>query len=377
MKHARIFISLFAVLTAILLSLSMRSAKAQDETNKISSEVKNIKTDTAKFENDCSEITFSGFLEGRNQAEVGAKVQGEIIDIAKKEGDEVRAGETIISIDPKTASVGVQNAQDSLNTLEKTKKETRKYFSRLVDEAETAKKNADDSENNSTLDAAKKSLKSARAAKDLQTTLVGSQIAAAQGALSSAGAQLENFTIKAPFSGTLVRLNVKAGDFAAPGAPLFVVADRSELELKSSLENAEAEKLKIGQEVTLRGQNDSGKGVITALSPAGDPTSLKTLVSVAVREGNMQLGDFIKAFALTSESKTYLTIDKNALVKRYDDFFVFLVEADNHVREQKVELGKDCQDRQIISVGLGENDQVATDGRFDLKNNDTVKIYGN
>jgi len=149
------------------------------------------------------------------------------------------------------------------------------------------------------------------------------------------------------------------------------------LEIDSSLLASDAKNVVVGQTVELSSGEKKGTGKILALANAGDAVSFKTLVRVAVDDGqSFQLGDFIQVSAAPINVAPILTIAKAAISYRYDDAFAFSVDAADVAHEQKIILGQDCQDRVEILSGLGENAQVVTEGKSHVQNNELVQVYG-
>lgn len=64
--------------------------------------------------------------------------------------------------------------------------------------------------------------------------LAEARLAAAQASLEAAQAALDDAELRAPFSGTVVRLDIKAGEVAVPGLPAVVLADFSSWKVETT-----------------------------------------------------------------------------------------------------------------------------------------------
>ncbi len=377
MKNRKnIYLALLVTGTSLVFfALKLSSAKSASlQSPALETEVKTASTEKTA---DCQIANFSGFVEGKDQVDLAAKVSGEIVTALKKEGDLIKTGETIFIIDRKNATVDVQNAQNNLAATQESRKKAGDYYDSLIKEASTAKNIAKDNGDDDAYAKAKKALASAETAKKLQLSLLDAQITDDSGALSQAGTTLADYTITAPYTGTILRLNAKLGSFVTPGTPLLTLANDTQLEIMSSLSKKEAANFSLGQTVFLKTGEKKGTGKIFAISPSGDSTSFKTLIRIAIdKDQPFQLGDFVQITAPPKNPSLTLTIPKNAVVYRYDDTFAFVVSDDNQALEQKITLGVDCGEQVEILSGLQENDRVVTDGKNNLKNNDLVKIYG-
>ncbi|MFZ1794953.1 MAG: HlyD family efflux transporter periplasmic adaptor subunit, partial [Anaerolineae bacterium] len=77
-------------------------------------------------------------------------------------------------------------------------------------------------------------------------------VALAQAQLQSAQAALELLTIRSPITGTVAKINVSAGEWAAPGQPVIVVSDLERLRVETKdLSERDVAKVAIGQKVTV------------------------------------------------------------------------------------------------------------------------------
>jgi len=123
----------------------------------------------------------------------------------------------------------------------------------------------------------------------LPTQLEG-QLNVARTELRVALAELEKLTIRAPIAGTVLKVDVKAGEVAAPSLPqpLLLLGDLSQLRVRAELDEHNTGKIKIGEAVIVRadafpGQTFAGK--VAAIAPLVQPARL-------VSPGSRNLTDF-------------------------------------------------------------------------------------
>jgi len=88
---------------------------------------------------------------------------------------------------------------------------------------------------------------------------------------------LERCIVTAPAAGTILETYVERGELAAPGKPLFKMANLDVLTLKVYVSGAQLPKVKIGEEVTVfidesKTENQELKGRITWISPEAEFT---------------------------------------------------------------------------------------------------------
>jgi HlyD family secretion protein len=87
-------------------------------------------------------------------------------------------------------------------------------------------------------------------------TRLEAALAAARAELSLAEAALERTRIRAPGDGTVLQLNAKVGEVAAPSLenPLAVLGDVTALRVRAEVEERDVAKVRAGQKVVVRGE---------------------------------------------------------------------------------------------------------------------------
>ena len=95
--------------------------------------------------------------------------------------------------------------------------------------------------------------------------------------------QLKKCHITSPLTGTVLAKYAEAGELAAPGTPLFKVADMEQVYLRAYITSEQLSEVKLGQKVTV--YSDYGKevrkeypGVVTWISDSSEFTP-KTILT--------------------------------------------------------------------------------------------------
>lgn len=100
--------------------------------------------------------------------------------------------------------------------------------------------------------------------------LAEARIAAAQAQLQAAQAALADLEIRAPFAATVGALNVQAGEWVVPGAPMMVLLDLSRMRVKTSdLSERTVTSVSMNQSVRVRVKalGVEAAGRVTSISP--------------------------------------------------------------------------------------------------------------
>lgn len=377
MANKKVFLVAISVMAILIVAISLRALKKPASADNPPSENPSVKTASVQESSIGKLISVSGFVRGEDRADLAPAASGRITSILKHEGDSVRKGEVIATIDAHEVNAQVQAANANIDALNKTLKDARKYYSQLIDQTKAAKDDAKDSD--MPTDAAKEAIDSAKKGRDLQVQSIQDQITAAQGALGVAQAGRSNFSLIAPFSGTVLAVNGRVGDFANFSAPLVKLATPGSLELETYVSATDGRDISVGSTVSI--MNSAGApfaGTVTAVAPGSDTASLKTLVRIHIDDetGTLMIGDFVNGSIAVPSDRPQLEIPRQAVLFRGGDPIVFVIESNNTVHEQPVRLGTERDGSVTVLEGLAQGERIVSEGQQYLVNGLTVSPYG-
>jgi len=182
-------------------------------------------------------------------------------------------------------------------------------------------------------------------------------------ALNNANKNLSYCYIYAPFSGVVSVVNVKVGDSVSSGTSLVKIVTNDVI-AKVSLNEVDANKVKIGQKVTTTFDAIDGltlTGAVASIDTVG--TVSQGVVSYAVQidfdtqDSRLKPGMSVSA-SIINETKLDVLSIPNSAVKSKNDANYVLVPSDATPVQKTVEIGiSDDTNTEIIS-GLSEGDQV-------------------
>ena len=137
--------------------------------------------------------------------------------------------------------------------------------------------------------------------------------------------QVDDYTITAPISGTIISKDVKVGDTVGTSASsvetMCVIYDMSYLEMTLNVDELEILSIKEGQEATITADaipNQTFRGVVTSVSKSGTTTGGTTTYPVTIRIDEM--GDLLPGMNATAEIVTesaedILSVPNEAIVR--------------------------------------------------------------
>lgn len=206
-----------------------------------------------------------------------------------------------------------------------------------------------------------------------QTT--GARLAAARARVQAEEVRLAQARIVAPDDGVISARAATVGSLTQPGQELFRLIRGGRLEWRAEVTGTELTKLAPGQRATLTTAGGARiEGTVRAVAPAVDPVTRNGIVYVdlppssAARAGTFARGEFELGRG------DALTLPQSAVVLRDGFAYVFLVNSDNRVVQNKVEVGRRLGDRIEIVAGLPPSARVVETGAGFLADGDTVRV---
>jgi RND family efflux transporter MFP subunit len=290
-------------------------------------------------------VPFEGTLSARQEADLGFKVPGRLARISAKVGDVIRAGQTLATLSTDEASAQLVAAQAQLAA------------------AQAQAGLAADAEKRTALvvqTGAQSEAAGVQAQKQKQLAEAQANAAAAQAQL--ARTSLSNHKLTAPFSGTVTRAPNAPGAVVAPGVPLFHLAELGTLKLMGTVGADDAALVKTGAAIEVLGDDGKsvvGRGKITAVVPALDPSTKRVPVEATVaNDGREPLlaGSLVRATVRGSKPVTVLSYPHTIL--RPGSQNEVLVVSEGKLSVRRVEHTVAADGSLLVRKGLRPDDAV-------------------
>jgi multidrug efflux pump subunit AcrA (membrane-fusion protein) len=375
---------------------------------------------------------YAASLDSRQSITLQPKVSGQILEIYVRPGQQVTAGQQILQIDNReqratvasrqsaaqsaeaeidSAQADVAAAQQTLQSLQARKataesnvrlnQQEYDRFVKLRSQGATSDQVVEQRRN--ALETAQAGLRQADADLSAQRSAItraGSTVERnrrafeqSQANISEAQAQSQDYSITAPFAGTVGDIPVKVGDTVSPTSQLLNITQNQQLEVQIQVPLERSNALRLGLPVRLL--DDQGKeiqtGRVSFVAPNVDPTT-QSVQTKAVFENvrNFRASQFVKARVVWSNRPGVL-VPTTAISRLGGRDFIFVASPlsasgcsepaapqgggkfeanpDMLVAAQKpVKLGKIIGNEQEILEGLTSNDRVVTSGILQLQN---------
>ncbi len=307
-------------------------------------------------------------IKSRRSATILPQVNGMLTQILVRSGDHVKAGQTLMEIDPRQQQATV----DSQRATERQKKALYDYNTvelerqhKLFDAGVTSRDTFDQEQQ--AYQNAKADYESAQELRKTQEQL------------------LAYYTVKAPFDGVVGDIPVHVGDFASPqnAIPMMTTVDENkDLEAYIYVPTERSSEVRMGLNVELT--DNSGKVLektkIDFISPEVDSTLQGILVKAPVHSGLeiLRNAQMVKARIIWS-TKPMAVVPVLAVTRQGGQTFVFVMQNQNghfSALQTAVVLGDTVGNQYSISSGLNAGDKVIVSGTQFLVNGMPVMPMG-
>ena len=341
---------LLAVLVSWLAGLSACSNEKQQATAPPEI-VRDVTLLTAQKTTVPDYIEATGTVRAAQSAQLSSQVMGAITRVNVHEGDRVRRGEVLLTIDAAqqrsaydSANAGLQASQDTIAGADADyalADATMKRYQMLYDKKSVSPQEFD----------------------EVKTKLAAAHAGRTQAEAGVSGASTAmGFTkIRAPFDGLIIAKLADAGAMAAPGVPLLTIEDPSHFRLEALLDESQIGAVRLGETIPIMLDslaNQSIAGKVVQIVPMADPASRTFTVKIDLPSNpQIRSGVFGRARFPRGERQSIL-VPQTALLHRGQLDAVYVVGKDDIAILRYVTLGKPSANQVEVLSGLENGERI-------------------
>ncbi|MCR6735021.1 MAG: efflux RND transporter periplasmic adaptor subunit [Afipia sp.] len=302
-------------------------------------------------------LTGLGTVQGFNTVTVRTRVDGQINQIAFKEGQLVKEGDLIAQIDPRPFQAALDQA--------KAKK--------TQDEASIANAQRDLQRSTKLGDFATKQTVDTQTSAVQQLT---AQIAADDAAIFNAQTQLDYASIRAPISGVTGIRQVDVGNIVnaatqtgivtiAQVEPISVIFTAPEEQLPAIAAALRAGETKVTA-LTADGRKVLSEGILSLMNNQVDTTSgtIRLKATFDNKDHALWPGLSVSTRLLVNTIKDATVMPDDAVQHGTDGLYVFVVADGNKADVRKVKVGPSTDSKTLVESGVSAGEQVVTRGQY-------------
>jgi RND family efflux transporter MFP subunit len=284
----------------------------------------------------------TGSVEPLHWAKVGPSLRARITEVLVEEGERVREGQPLARLDDREAAHRVEEAEARARFAEEELARIRALVARDI--------------------AARASLERAEA-----------EARAVRAAAEAARRRLDDYVVRAPSDGVVLRRDAEVGEVVDTPAALFWVGEPRPLRVTAEVDEEDIAEVREGQEALLRADAFPGRvlrATVVQITPKGDATRKAYRVRLALPDDTPLL--------------IGMTVEANIVLRRTDeavlvppaavrDGRVFVVRRET-VEQRAVEVGVQGPRAVEILRGLARGEAVVLDPPGSLADGQAVRL---
>lgn len=302
----------------------------------------------------------SGTLRAASTSYIASRIMGTVTSLLVKEGDAVRPGQVLLTIDDRdigekvrAAEAGYREAVKAVESASQNRELTDTTYQRykmMYDEKAISAQEMDQF-------AAQKKV----SALDYERAQEAVKRAAA--GLAEAKVYLDFTRITSPHEGTVTEKKVEVGSMAVPGMPLLTLENRAYFQAEVTVDESLAGKVKVGTPVAvfLESSGRPMSGRISQILPAVDPVSRTFTVKIAVQGAGLRSGLYARA-NIPRGKKEVLLVPGAAIVEKGQLNGVYTVDEEGVITYRLIRIGGNYAGGREILSGLNRNDRIIVQG---------------
>lgn len=294
-----------------------------------------------------SSISATGKVVTSREVGLSSLAPGAITAVHVREGDIVRRGQTLVTLDVREARSMVRKSEANLLVAEEELAQTQRVLERmrkLYDAGGESRQAVEDAESS------------------VRTT--GTKVQAVREELRISRIGQTNTQIQAPFSGLITTVTAQIGQWALPGNQLLTLADSDKREIDVKVDAGDGGSVQVGQETSVTSDAFPGQvwnERVLRLAPAVDKNETSNEFSVRLSYSAdappLRLGQQVDVKIQLTTKPNAVKIPISTLMNR-DGGTVIMVVRDSRVHFVPVRTGIEDMNNTEIVEGIQPGDQV-------------------
>lgn len=317
------------------------------------------------------EIGATGHVEALSTVEIRSQITGTLKTVHFKEGDDVKAGDPLFTIDPRPFAANLAKAEALLAKNKADLENACREQARYVPAAAKGLVSAEQADQSST-----------------RVTSLAASVQADQAAVDIAKLELEYCSIRAPFAGRTGEILTDLGNLIKANAdgpmvtinriqPIlvtFTVPGQYLRDILTYRASGDIEALAVERDAS----GEPLAGTLVFIDNTVDPTTgvIRLKASFANAERRLWPGQLIDVRLHLTEKPDCVVVPSQAIRVGQDGPYVYVVKEDRTVEYRPVTPGMLYKENTVIDAGLREGERVVTDGQMQLTDGASIEECG-
>ncbi|MFN4985279.1 MAG: efflux RND transporter periplasmic adaptor subunit [Ignavibacteria bacterium] len=292
-------------------------------------------------------IDVKGAIESKSTVMLSSQMPGRITGVFVSSGQTVRAGQLLVEIDNEAIKRGLDELRVQLDFAKTLYEKQKRVYEQ-------------------------------KAGSEIQYLTAKNQLDALERRMESLKEQLAMSRITAPRAGVCDNVTAKVGEMAAPGMPLMMLVNLSDVRVVVDVSEAFVSTVSRGDKATITfGEtSDTVRTVIKAVSGVVNPMNRTFRLELPLTK----LPSAVRPNSTCRVAINDVTIDKSITVplscvqRDADGSYVYVVDESNVVKRRTVVTGMTSGGSVQIVNGLQVNERVVVKGMTTIADGQTVKV---
>lgn len=295
-------------------------------------------------------LVLPGTVKPYEDIDLAAKSSGTVTWVGPKEGDRIKKGQKVLTVDMKSVKTKGAEAQVRYEQAQKDYERIKKlYDQQIVSKGQ--------------LDSAQTALETAKVA------------------VESVNVNLDDGSLTSPISGILDQLEIDAGEYISPGRTVMKIVNIDKVKVEFPIPEKDVLYFKKGQKVAVELENTAGEkqlfdGVVEYVALTADTTTRTYPIKVVVEnpEHVLRPGMIVRANLVRRQLAQAIAVPFFTIVDHETSKAVFVVDQDNTARLRPIEYG--IFQRGIVEIrnGLNVGDRLIIVGQRKLVDGEKVQV---
>jgi len=294
------------------------------------------------------EYIIDGVVEAVNQATIAAQTSGQVLEVNFDVDDFVKKGTVLVRLKSTEQSASLSQVQARVAEADAYLNAAQKEYDRFK------KLRAKKVVSAAKLDTALADLEAAKA-----------RVNAARADVRQVSQRVDYTTIKAPYSGIVLKRHIQQGEIASLGQPIMTGFSPEALRAVVTVPQSRIEAIRQHQKARMILDSEPKKhrfdGIKLTIAPYADAKTHTFRIRVYFPENILGVypGMFTKVAFVVGQARR-LMIPVSAVAYRGEVRAVYIVDKQGQVSMRQVRLGRTYLDKIEILAGLEEGEQIAT-----------------
>lgn len=302
----------------------------------------------------------AGTVKAKTVSSVASRVMGAVTSIVVNEGDRVKKGALLLTIDDSDTREKVRAAEAARNEAAKALESAKENLALQDLTYERHKKLF---EGKAISQQEFDTVETRRNASRLEYERAGEAVKRAEAGVNEARVYRSYARVLSPVDGVVSEKRTEVGSMASPGMPLVIIEDTSSFLFEANADERLSGRIKKGMSlgVTIDSLSKSFEGRVTEVLPSVDPASRTFLVKIALKGPGLRSGQYGRV-SFPVAQKTAIVVPLSAVVSKGQLSGVYAVDDTGVVTYRLVRTGETYgTDIEILS-GVDPGEKVIVEG---------------